>query len=570
VETPPIIKCSAFSPSEHSFNPHIFTTIMTTADVRGEKPMVEMDEKELRGASEARIAEDARLATVTEHEMGFLRAMKHYRKAVFWSVCVSLATIMEGYDNSLIGSFYGLPAFQKQFGIPYAGPPAGYQLEAKWQTALGLASPIGFIIGLFTNGYLVERFGYRRVMLPCYFFTTAFIFVVFFAKSPAVLLVGELLSAITFGVFGGLAPGYAAEVCPTVLRSYLTMYVNVTFVLGQIISAGVILGMVNITTQWAYKIPFAIQWVWPVPLFSILYFAPESPWWLVRRGRLEEAERTIQRLSSDSMKNDAKNTVAMMLHTDNHEKEITAGATYLNCFRKTDLRRTEIACVAWMTQQLQSISGLGGSYFYEQLGISVQTSYALNFGNSAISLVGTFTAWALVGRVGRRTIYLYGVGLIAVFYFIVGFMALSPNATSSGIKWGQAGVLLVQSYTYSVSTGPLAFTIASETGSTRLRAKTIALARSSYYASSVVASSISPFMINPTQGNWKGKAGFLNGGVTFLCFLWCYFRLVECKGRTCEELDILFERRVPARKFAKYRVDAFTQDENEVIQKVEN
>lgn len=77
-------------------------------------------------------------------------------------------------------------------------------------------------------------------------------------------------------------------------------------------------------------------------------------------------------------------------------------------------------------------------------------------------------------------------------------------------------------------------------------------------------------MINPLEGNWKGKTGFLNGGVTFLCFVWCYFRLVESKGRTCEELDILFERRVPARKFAKYRVDAFNQDENEVLQKVEN
>lgn len=61
---------------------------MTTADVRGEKPMVEMDETELRGASEARIAEDARLATVTEHEMGFLQAMKLSQGCLLVCVCV--------------------------------------------------------------------------------------------------------------------------------------------------------------------------------------------------------------------------------------------------------------------------------------------------------------------------------------------------------------------------------------------------------------------------------------------------------------------------------------------------
>jgi hypothetical protein len=51
---------------------------------------------------------DARLATAAEHSLTFWQALKTYRKAAFWSVLVSTSIIMEGYDTTLIGSFYGL------------------------------------------------------------------------------------------------------------------------------------------------------------------------------------------------------------------------------------------------------------------------------------------------------------------------------------------------------------------------------------------------------------------------------------------------------------------------------
>jgi len=67
-------------------------------------------------------------------------------------------------------------------------------------------------------------------------------------------------------------------------------------------------------------------------------------------------------------------------------------------------------------------------------------------------------------------------------------------------------------------------------------------------------------MENPTQGNWKGKAGFLAGGLSTGVLIWAWFRLPETKGRTFEELDILFHKRVSARKFKGYHVDAYEDD----------
>lgn len=68
----------------------------------------------------------------------------------------------------------------------------------------------------------------------------------------------------------------------------------------------------------------------------------------------------------------------------------------------------------------------------------------------------------------------------------------------------------------------------------------------------IVNSSVSPYILNPDAGNWKGKAGFLTGGLTVLSFAWAYFRLPETGQRTFEELDILFtEKNLRARDFRK-------------------
>lgn len=68
----------------------------------------------------------------------------------------------------------------------------------------------------------------------------------------------------------------------------------------------------------------------------------------------------------------------------------------------------------------------------------------------------------------------------------------------------------------------------------------------------LVTSVIGPYLLNPGAANAGAKIEFLYGGISVFSLIWCIFRLPETKGRTFEELDILFERKVPARKFKKY------------------
>jgi MFS transporter, SP family, general alpha glucoside:H+ symporter len=199
---------------------------------------------------------EANEATNAEHDMSIRQAFKTYPKAVIFSIILSTAIVMEGYDVVLLANLYASPAFAKRYGYPTGDPKTPYQIPARWQAGLSNGANVGEILGLFINGIVSERFGYRKTMVVSLVAVIAFIFIPFFAKSLVDLEVGEVLCGIPWGVFQTLTTAYASEVCPTQLRAYLTTYVNLCWVFGQLIGSGVLRAQVLKTDQWAYRIPF--------------------------------------------------------------------------------------------------------------------------------------------------------------------------------------------------------------------------------------------------------------------------------------------------------------------------
>ena len=109
----------------------------------------------------------------------------------------------------------------------------------------------------------------------------------------------------------------------------------------------------------------------------IIIFAPESPWFLVRKDRIDDARNTLKRLGYVS-EQEASGTLAMMLHTVKIENEVTASSNYWDCFRGVDLRRTEIARVTFAGQiPSGSTFAYSPTYFFTNAGISTDDSYAL-------------------------------------------------------------------------------------------------------------------------------------------------------------------------------------------------
>jgi SP family general alpha glucoside:H+ symporter-like MFS transporter len=510
-------------------------------------------------ADETKINTLAEQAAIDEHHLSFKDAVRQYPKAIMWSVLVSTAIIMEGYDIVLISSFFGLPSFTKKYGS-FVNDVSGYQISAAWQAGLSNGTSIGTLIGSLANGFFVYKFGYRKTLLASLSLIVAFIFIPFFAPSLPVLLIGQILCGMPWGVFATMAPAYASEVCPMALRGYLTVYVNLCWAFGQLIAAGVLSGVSGVTTKWAYKLPFAIQWVWPIPLFIVLFFAPESPYFHVRRGEIDKAEKQVSRLVTKAQQPYVRQTVAMMIHTNELEKEIESGTSYWDCFKGVDRRRTEIVCMAFIAQPFCG-SAMGGTptYFFLQAGLPTSISFKMSVGGLGLASVGTLISWKLLHVFGRRTLYLAGLSGLTAILWIVGFISVGAKNTK-GSYYAQASMMLIWLLVYYMTVGPICYAIIGEISSTRLRNKSISLSRSSYYIGQIICNVINPYMLNPTEGDWKGKTGFFWGGCAFAFLVWTWFRLPESKDRTYEELDILFAEKVKARDFKKYTVDPYATD----------
>lgn len=124
-------------------------------------------------------------------------------------------------------------------------------------------------------------------------------------------------------------------------------------------------------------------------------------------------------------------------------------------------------------------------------------------------------------------------------------------------SWAVGSLLLVFTLIYNIAVGPVYYAIVAESSSTRLRQKTIVTPRIVYNVCGVINNFLLPAQLDPGRWNWGAKTGLFWAGFCFLCCVWCYFRLPETGGRTYNELTILFENKVSARKFATTQVDAF-------------
>ncbi|WOO78242.1 Maltose permease MAL61 [Vanrija pseudolonga] len=498
--------------------------------------------------------DDAIAAERVEKNMSLAEGLKSYWKAALWSLAISGTIIMEGYDTSLLGNAFALPQFREKYGF-YAGPKKGYQLKASWQTALGQAPTVGCIIGIFIASWAQDRFGYRRTLQVSLVLITGFIFIVFFAPTVEVLFVGELLCGLPWGAFSSSAVAYASDITPVGLRGYLTTYVTMCWTFGKYISAGVVYSVQGRKDEWAYRIPFAVQWAWPIPLLVLVTLAPESPWFLVRAGRHQEAERTVARLASSNAQVVPADVVAMMVRTNQIEKDAGVKTSHIECFKGTNLRRTEVSCVAWACTVLcGSALCSQPTYFFQQVGLNTQQSFQLNLGVRAMSVLGVAGSWVMITYFGRRPMFLIGLCINALIVLLVGVLSF-PADHHPAARYAQAALVMVWVFVWDLSVTVTAYPIVGETPSTRMRAKTVGLARNFYNVVGIIAGILNTYMINSTAWNWRSRAGFFWFGTGLIAIVWTYFRLPETKGRSYRELDILFERRIPARKFGSAVVD---------------
>jgi SP family general alpha glucoside:H+ symporter-like MFS transporter len=164
---------------------------------------------------------------------------------------------------------------------------------------------------------------------------------------------------------------------------------------------------------------------------------------LIRQGRVDEARAAISKLTTprEGIDFDLDAHIEMMVVTDQFEKEVSAGTNYWHLFRGSDLHRTEVSAMAFITQALCGVPFMGfGTQFLQGVGLSQDDSFHLTIGQDCLGLVGCVIAWWIMTKFGRRKMYLTGLSAISLILLIVGFIGIAPKSNKSA---GLAGGILI-------------------------------------------------------------------------------------------------------------------------------
>jgi SP family general alpha glucoside:H+ symporter-like MFS transporter len=385
------------------------------------------------------------------------------------------------YDLAATGSFLGYDQFRKRFGteLDQDGNP---RISPAWQAGIQNGIQAGSIIGLWANGYISEWLGYKKTMYGALLAAVSFNFLHFFAQNIGMVVAGSVLLGFPYGIFQTLTVSYASDITPTTIRPYLTTYINLCWVMGQFVAAGALRGCMSLGNDWGWRIPVAIQWCWVPLIFLGTYMAPESPWWLVRKGRYEEARASLISATTPQpdVDFDADQALALIRHTNDLEQSTNDGINYIDCFKGVDRRRTIIACVVWLTQAFCGATMMAYSVqIYREAGFSEDGALNLNIGQYGLSFIGTVGSWFLMRRIGRRKLYVYGLITLFGFLMVVGGLGVISRS-NTGAAWALGSILLIYSLIYNFTVGPVCYAIVAEISSTRLKIKTVALARNIY------------------------------------------------------------------------------------------
>jgi SP family general alpha glucoside:H+ symporter-like MFS transporter len=416
---------------------------------------------------------------------------------------------MESYDVFLIGNFVALPAFKLKFGVPVAGQEYGV-IETKWQSALQVSGQLGALIGVFVAGPLTSRIGYRYATLVGLMLLNAFIFIFYFANSLPVIFAAQILEGIPWGIFIANAPAYCSEIVPLRLRAPATQMLQMFWAIGSIIVGAVTYVYNTHLGEEAYKIPIALQWLFPTPLAILIWFAPESPWWLTRKGKYEQAAHSVERLGRRSQVNSADQVSMMRRVIEMEQSEKKPG--YIELFKGTDFRRTAIVCGVYAAQNLTgNLIANQAVYFFQQAHVSDDLAFALGLITSALQMIFVMLSWILTTYFGRRSIYLWGSAVNTILLFALGIAASFGITKTANLA--QASLGLIVSVLFTLGPAPASWVIIGETSAIRLRPLTTGIGRATYYIVEIPCIFLASYMLNPTGGNRK----FILSHQNYLC-----------------------------------------------------
>jgi MFS transporter, SP family, arabinose:H+ symporter len=439
---------------------------------------------------------------------------------VIATVVSTLGGYLFGYDNLVISG--AIDYLTRSYGLD----PICDAAAVGW--AAGCAVP-GCLIGCLSAGWIVDRFGAKFGLWACAVaFAASSVGTRYFAGTLLEFTAWRMLGGLGIGAASIVAPMYIAEISPTRIRGRLVTLYQLGIVLG-ILSAVFVNMLIQRSGSDAWNVAVGWRWMFfagvvPAVLFAAMIVpAVESPRWLMKMGRRNEALDILSRLNGPQI---------AVAETERIQESLQQEVGNLSELLTTGFRRALL--IGIMLAGLSQASGIFSllSFLpevFKAAGTKAADAFLQTVLVGVVLAVFTLVSMSLVDYAGRKTLILLGTFLQCVSFAAVGWLYYTHG---SGL--GILIFVMVFVAAHAVGNGAVCWVIISEIFPTRIRGRAMSIATASLWIVAYLGNQVYPLMqkhLDHYGTFWCFSAAAL---INLLCVL---FWVPETKGRSLEQIE---------------------------------
>jgi SP family arabinose:H+ symporter-like MFS transporter len=427
------------------------------------------------------------------------------------SFTAALGGLLFGFDTAIISG-----------AIPYI--TSFFQLN---EFSLGWAVSvilIGCGVGALFAGALAEKFGRRFVLIVC-----AVLFAISgigagTSSSLIVFIIFRLIGGLGVGAAAMVSPMYIAEIAPTAWRGRLVALYQLAIVAGILLAylANYLLANIG-DSNWRWM--FASQTAPAAFFFIMLLFVPETPRWLVRKGKTETALKILNKTVGN-----ASGIQALQEISTSFTNERTSELSTLFSTKYLPFIGIGIFIAAF-----QQFTGINSVIYYAPLifketGVSISNSLLQTVGIGVVCLLATFIAIGLVDKSGRKKLFLVGSVLMAVSLFALAACFYFQYFSHYVVLIA----LLVYVASFSATWGAVAWVYISEIFPNRIRGLALSVATLSLWIGDFIVTYTFPIIV---RNLGAGGAFSIYAILCIIAFVFILIKVPETKDRSLEEIE---------------------------------
>ena len=479
---------------------------------------------------------------------------------------VAFGGVLFGYDTGTISGILAMPYWRDQFSTGYINSDGNLDVSPSQSSAIVSILSAGTFFGALASPLLADSIGRRwGLIASCWVFNLGVIFQTAAISLP-LFLAGRFFAGFGVGLISAQIPLYQSETAPKWIRGAIVGAYQFAITIGLLLAAVIDNATHLRYDTGSYRIPIAVQFAWSLILIFGMLVLPETPRFLIKKGRREKAAKALGKLRRLPPDHPAI-TEELNEVESNHQFEMSIGkAGYIDCFRGKMLKRQLTGMGLQALQQLTGINFIFyyGTKYFQNSGIS--QPFTIQMITSAINVASTIPGLYAIDKWGRRPMLLWGAIGMCISQFLVAMLGTlttgqNPNTGAIivyNVDAQKAGIAFICLYIFFFAStwGPLAWVVTGEIFPLKQRARGLSITTATNWLLNWAIAYSTPYLVDWGPGvyaNLQSKIFFIWFGCCFLCIAFVWFFIYETKGLSLEEVDELYNDCHKAWKSTKWR-----------------